>query len=343
MNKNKQRQHIRLALPALCDLTLDTPLAFALLGRDGRVLRAGELPLRELAPSLGNWPVQVALQAGDAVVASVAVPPVPARRLSEVVFSVIEPMVLSNLSQLLLAHGPRRADGSVVVAWGDRTRLAQAWALLQEVGLQPVSLVPQALALPADDPQPAQSLVLPVGPRWLGDWPAWSLADGLTDNRNGLARWHRPLVWSGLAVAIWVLGLNLYAGQQQGRLDDLNQAMRQTVEQAFPQISVVIDPLRQAQQQRDALRLSGGDVTETDFLPLAMAAADVLGFAQGQVRAVQYQDGVLSLDLVSGYQPPASLAALQQAAAARHILVEHDEAQPQRWQVREGNAEGAKK
>ncbi|MFT0531437.1 type II secretion system protein GspL [Castellaniella hirudinis] len=338
MNKNKPRQHLRLALPALRDLTPETPLAFVLVGRDGQVLRSGVLPLRELAVGLAGWPVQMALRAEDAVAAQVGVPPVPPRRLGPVVRSVIEPMVLSDPAQLLLAHGPRQADGRVTVAWGDRPRLAQAWALLQSLGLRPVSLVPLALALPADDPRPQEALALPAGPRWLADWPAWSLADGLSP-AGGQARWRRPLAWAAAALAVWVLGLNGYAGQQQARLDALQQSMRHTVQQAFPQIPVVIDPVRQAQQQRDALRLAGGEAAEADFLPLAMAAAQVLDFAQGQVRAVQYQEGVLTLDFVGGFQPPPP-ASLRQAAAARRIVLDPDDTRPGVWRVRAQDEKG---
>lgn len=337
MNKNKQRQHIRLILPALSGLTPDSPLAFALVGRDGRMLRTGEMPLRQLPAALGPWPVFVVLQTTDAVVARVSVPPVPPRRLTEAIQSVIEPMVLTKTDQILLAHGPRQADGMVTVAWGSRNPLLRAWSLLQESGLRPVSLVPASLLAPVDETHPDQALSLLTEACWQADWPSWSLTDGLARPGGG-QRWRRPLAWTLLALAVWVLGLNAYAHQQQNHLDHLRQTMRQTVEQAFPQIPVVIDPLRQAGQQRDALRLAGGDAAAMDFLPLAMAAASILDFAATQVHGMQYRDGVLTLTLMPDYQPSFSEAVLRQAAAAQHIEVEQDGKQTQIWRVRPLNS-----
>src|SRR5690606_13627509 len=114
----------------------------------------------------------------------------------------------------------------------------------------------------------------------------------------------------------------------------LQRDMRQAVTQAFPQIPVVIDPVRQAQNQRDALRLAQGVSADDDFMPLALAAAQALDFAQGHVRGLQYEDGVLTLTLAEGYSPPSNEAALAQAAAVQHVALEKDDAQPHVWRAR---------
>ncbi|MFA7625112.1 MAG: GspL/Epsl periplasmic domain-containing protein, partial [Pusillimonas sp.] len=105
------------------------------------------------------------------------------------------------------------------------------------------------------------------------------------------------------------------------------------VMQAFPQVQVVIDPVRQAQQQRDALRRLQGDAVDDDFVPLALAAANVLDFSEGRVRALHYTQGVLTLTLAEGYVPPANEAALAQSASVRQLKLEREDSKPHVWRV----------
>src|SRR3546814_5636900 len=124
-------------------------------------------------------------------------------------------------------------------------------------------------------------------------------------------RWRKAIYWSVAAAAVWLIGLNWYAAQLSHEVETLQKNMEQAVIQAFPQVPVVIDPLRQAQNQRDALRLAQGAAAEDDFMPLALAAAQVLDFARSHVRSLRYEHGVLTLMLAEGYLPPTSDAALR--------------------------------
>lgn len=325
------RQHLRLALPLLSDLTLDTNIAFVLVDREGRVARAGQLPLAELGADAGSVAVHAILHPDDAVVAGITVPPVPTQRLSAAVAGSIEPMALSEISQLCVAHGARAADGTVTVAWAARKPLVKTWALLAEAGLNIVAFIPQSLALPPGDPQPGEPLGLPAGPRWLAPFPGWSLAHEELRPASASGRWRRAIYWTTAAAAVWIVGLNWYAAQLSNEVKVLQQNMQHSVVQAFPQIPVVIDPVRQAQNQRDALRLAQGAAADDDFMPLALATAQVLDFAQSHVRSLHYENGVLTLILAEGYLPPASEAALAQSAAVHQLLLQKDEARPHVW------------
>ncbi len=336
------RQHVRLLLPLLSELTPATPLAFALVGRDGRLMRSGHLELQPLAALAGAWPVYAIVRDGDAVATCVTVPPVAARRLGDAVRSSVEPMTLSDPDRLLVAHGPRQADGTVAVAWTAREPLERAWSLLASAGLNVVSLVPHTLALPEGDPHPDRVLELPAGPRWLAPLPAWSFAGPARRPAGGAGRWRRPVAWAAVACAVWVLGLNVHAARQGDRLDAMRESMRQAVQQAFPQIPVVVDPLRQARQQRDALRLAGGDEAADDVIPLALATAQVLGFAQGHVLGLRYEDSRLTLTLAEGYRPPVDDAALTRKAAGQGVQLNRDADRPHVWHAaRPDAADGA--
>lgn len=336
------RQHVRLLLPPLSELTSAMPLAFVLVDRDGRLLRSGHLEPQPLAALAGAWPVHAIVRDGDTVVTCVTVPPVAARRLGDAVRSSVEPMTLSDPDHLLVAHGPRRTDGTVAVAWTAREPLERAWSLLASAGLNVVSLVPHALALPEGDPHPDRPLELPAGPRWLAPLPAWSFIGSARRPAGGAGRWRRPFAWAAVACAVWVLGLNVHAARQGGRLEALRESMRQTVQQAYPQIPVVIDPLHQARQQRDALRLAGGDAAADDFMPLALATAEVLGFAQGHVLGLRYEDNRLTLTLAEGYRPLVDEAALARTAAGQGLRLARDAVRPHVWHAtRPDAAEGA--
>ncbi len=327
------RQELRLALPSLPELDPDGVVAFALVGRDGQLLRGGELPLRSLGALYPRMPVVGILRESDAISARVTVPPVGAARLRAAVLGSVEPMALSELDELVVAHGPRADDGSVQVAWAARDALRAAWMTLAGVGLRVDVLLPQALAVRAED-DPDVPLSLPVGPRWLAPLPRWSLAEEGLRPASGLGPWRRPLAWAGLACAVWLLGLNAYAARLDARMRHLQDSMQAAVAQAFPQIPVIIDPLRQAMQERDARRQAFGGSGQDDFMPLARAAAQVLGFAQGHVRSVAYRQGTLSLVLAEGYVPPANEAALAQAASVQQIHIEKDPVQPHVWHAR---------
>lgn len=320
-----------MALPLLSDLALDTNIAFVLVDRDGCVARAGQLPLAELGADAGSVAVHAILYSGDAVVASITVPPVSAQRLGAAVAGSIEPMALSDISQLCVAHSPRAADGTVTVAWAARQPLAKAWALLAEAGLNIVAFIPQSLALPPGDPHPAAPLGLPAGPRWLAPLPGWSLAQDALRPVSAKGRWRRAIYWSAAAAAVWIVSLNWHAAQLANEVEALQQNMQSLVVQAFPQIPIVIDPVRQAQHQRDALRLAQGAAADDDFVPLALAAAQVLDFAQSHVRSLRYQNGVLTLTLAEGYLPPTSEAALAQSAAVHQVVLRKDETQAHVW------------
>ncbi|MDX3908156.1 MAG: type II secretion system protein GspL [Pigmentiphaga sp.] len=140
---------------------------------------------------------------------------------------------------------------------------------------------------------------LPSAARWQGPALGWSLAlPDLQPHRRGRSPWRRPVVWAAGAAAVWLLGLNLHAWQLGREEATLRQRMTTQVRTAFPDIPVVVDPLRQAEQRRDALRAAGGEFGSSDFLPLALAAAQLLPAASNNVTTLRYTSGELRLRLV---------------------------------------------
>jgi len=329
---------LRLALPPLSQLSAQSVIPFALLDRHGKILRSGEQNLDQLAAVLPTRQVQAILHPGDAVVATVELPPLPAGRLETAILARVEPMVLSELDDLCIAHGPRLPDGKIQVAWAGRGPLRDAWQALQNAGLEVQALVPAELALPAQDPQPHQPLRLPADQRWQATLPNWSLARQQWRPNQPSRRWRSGLRWAAAAALLWLAGLHWYAAQLRSEIQTLQQQTEQTVRAAFPSLSVLLDPLRQTRNQLAQLRQTHGLSAQDDFMPLALDSARVLAFAEGHVTTLHYHDQSLSLTLAEGYAPPADESALEAKAAAASLVLNKDAEQPHVWHLRRNAA-----
>jgi len=148
-------------------------------------------------------------------------------------------------------------------------------------------------------PEAVESRTLPAEARWSGVAPSWSLAlADLQPRHAGRSRWRKPLIWTAAAAAVWLLGLNVHAWQLSREEQALRQRMVAQVKAAFPDLPVIVDPLKQAEQRRDALRTADGKFGSSDFLPMSLAAADALPQAASNLTAVSYADAELRLKLV---------------------------------------------
>lgn len=284
---------LRLALPRLRELTADTTLRFALLDREHQILRSGELPVQELAQVVSPRHVQAILHTDDTVHVRTTVPPLSGARMDAAIVAIAEPLTLSAPEQLALAHSPREADGQATIVWADREPLSRAWQVLAQCGLGNVLFYPQALldgedgATDADTPE-----------FWRRPAPAWSLnPPALRPAQSHASHWRGPLAWAGAATAVWLLGLNVYASRIADESTRLRHGMQQQVARAFPDIPVVLDPVKQATQRRDALRAGQGAMAESDLMPLALAAAQLLPETGRRVQKLDYEAGVLTLEL----------------------------------------------
>lgn len=311
---------LRIALPALAEFSADSPLPYAWFDRRGRCARQGELTLHAMGHAYPHAACEAVLHPDDVIAATVQIPAVASKRFAAAVHSALEPLVLSDLDTLAIGHGPRAADGSVALAWSPREPLRRAWGLLNAQGLRAHALIaPQTLA-----PESAAPLRDPADPRWLAPSPSWSLAmPQLAPAR--VSRWRPVWRWSAAAAAVWIAGLNLHASQLRSEAQALQSGMRRQVLAAFPDLPVVLDPARQAQQGLDALRAHRGAASAGDFLPLARAAAQALPFAADKVARLTYADQALTLQLADAGDPSQRLAetpALIQQAAALGLKLE---------------------
>ena len=311
---------LRIALPPLDEFGAGSLLPYAWFDRRGRCARQGELTLEAMGHAFPHAACEAVLHPADVIAANVQIPAVARARFAAAVHSALEPLVLSDLDALAIGHGPRSADGTVPLAWAAREPVRRAWGLLNAQGLRAHALIaPQALG-----PDTAAPLRDPADPRWLAPTPSWSLAmPQLAPAR--VSAWRPVWRWGAAAAVVWIGGLNLYASQLQAEADALRNGMRAQVLAAFPDLPVVLDPPRQAQQGLDALQANRGAANAADFLPLARAAAQALPFAADKVARLGYAEQALTLQLADAgeqSQRVAETPALIQQAAALGLKLE---------------------
>ena len=312
---------LRLALPALADFGEDSPLPYAWFDRRGRCARQGELTLRALGHAYPQAACEAVLHPADVIATTV-----PSRRRPRPLRPPVPALGTAGAERPgrpgAIGHGPRRRRRAAGLG-GART-VRRAWSLLnarRPARLQLIAtqtLAPDAPAPNASAPDASTPLRDPADPRWLAPSPSWSLAmPRLAPARA--SRWRPVWRWSAAAAVVWIAGLNGYASQLRAEADALRDGMRRQVLAAFPDLPVVLDPARQAQQGLDALQANRGAAGAGDFLPLARAAAQALPFAADKVARLTYADQSLTLQLADAgeqSQRAAETPALIQQAAA---------------------------
>ncbi|MGP1614561.1 MAG: type II secretion system protein GspL, partial [Pollutimonas bauzanensis] len=173
---------------------------------------------------------------------------------------------------------------------------------------------PTALSSPSDAPS-----------RWAGPCAAWSIPVGARQRGGGRQNWTRAAGACALAAAVWVAGLNLYAYRLAHHGQAIQAHMRDRVKAAFPDLPVVVNPLQQARQQRDAWSAGGDDPDSARFSRTIRASAAVIDNLAGQVQSMRYAGGELVLTLRGG--KPASAdeaAALAQRASEAGLAATAD-------------------
>jgi general secretion pathway protein L len=323
---------LRIALPALADLTASAPLDYVWFDRKGQAARRGALSAQGLATAFPNVPVQVVLHAHDAIVTSVQVPAVPSSRFGAAVRGALEALVLGDVDNLAIGHSTRSKDGEVTVAWANSAALQRAWLQLSQAGLSVRAILPlQAL----DKALAEAPLAEPNDPRWAADAPDWSLALPHLAPQQA-SPWRPALRWAAIAAVLWIAGLNIYSGQLRSQATRLRESMTAQVRATFPNIPVVLDPVRQARQGYEALMAGGNTSDPGDFMTLARAAAQTLPFAADQVEVLNYHDRALTLSLVKTENAAdthvSEMPAIVQKATSAGIRIERDDKSPD-WRI----------
>jgi len=174
---------------------------------------------------------------------------------------------------------------------------------------------------------------------WTGTGWKWTISKGENAAHGRDLPWLRPAIgWTAVTVAVCLLGLNLHAAQVAAQGQALTRQMAAQVKAAFPEVSVVLNPLQQARQLHDARKAGASSVASADFAALTRACAALLTRAQGQVQHLNFRDGQLHIRWREGATlSPEEMKALQAQAQERGLAVQFDDS-GLRVQLASGNS-----
>lgn len=171
----------------------------------------------------------------------------------------------------------------------------------------------------AGDGDPAES--------WSGEGWRWALSVGDVGTGGAGAALVAPAVgWGVVAIAVWLTGLNVHAGRLASEGQALKRQMAARVKAAFPDVPVVVDPVKQAKQQKDALAAGAAPSATGDAAGLLRVATNLLAqAAPGQVQGLRYSAGELHVRWRDGGAPAAEAwRALQAKASEQGLAVQGD-------------------
>ncbi len=346
---------LRMALPPLAQLSADSVVDCAWLNRQGALVEQCQQPLRELCTMLQGKPLELCLHPEDSLLTCIEMPPLPPARMGDAVRCAAENLLLGSVDSLHVVNGPRSATGQVQLAWLERAALLRVLKLLQHHGLQPRGLYAAPCFLPLAEQDHCTALVLDdqllvredlqrawVHPlveegseqlrerlvQWApsqlanGPVPAWNLLHGIEYRARASQHWGRAITSCAVAALVWTVGLNLYAGQMADEGQALKAQMVSRVKQVFPQLPMVLNPLQQARQQRDA-RLNGALADgPVNFAALVQQSAGHLAFMAGAVETLDFDGSELRLISRQAARKPPADSAWQTALAQAGIQAE---------------------
>lgn len=336
---------LRVALPALDELTLDSRVDYAWLDRQGQVSREGQSTLAQLGKTAKPVAVECYLHPRDSLLASIELPPLPAAKISAAVQCAAEALILGASDQMFVAHGPRDEDGKVQIGWLPRESLRRLGQRLRDAGLKLRGVYPAVYALPvhtmpvacvqADHlivrygmqhaavhpivDQALNDLLLMTGSavqwigegaphtlhptlaanqRWTGPPPGWGLHAGVQNSAGHPPGWGRAAALCAVALAVWTLGLNLYAARATHEGQQLKTQMSQRVKQAFPELPVILNPLQQARQQLTARQTGNAADPAQRFSKLVQQAGIAMPFMVASVQRLAFENAELHLSLL---------------------------------------------
>ncbi len=144
-----------------------------------------------------------------------------------------------------------------------------------------------------------------------GSWRGWRFAGKpaveflqgefarVRGGRNALWPRLRPAaIIVGATVFVEVLGTLCQWGALRYEKVQLEARMREQFMAAFPKAQAVVDPALQMQRNLQAARAAAGVAQNSDFLPLLARIARASPGTAWNVKAVAYEPGKLTLDLV---------------------------------------------
>jgi len=183
-----------------------------------------------------------------------------------------------------------------------------SWQRIRAYGPQAARLQKMAAALGVPVDQAEQPLEADAADGAInllqGAFARGGVLGDVTRLRLSLRSWRAPLIWSAVASALFIAGMNGYWLTLQAEAGELRNRMATAFRGAFADAEMV-DPIVQAQRELARLRARAGQSSAGDFTALNAQVAQLLAAAPvGIVASVEYRDGALQLKFKSPPDAP---------------------------------------
>jgi len=152
-----------------------------------------------------------------------------------------------------------------------------------------------------------------------GAFAPGGLLGSLTLPKLTTAKLKVPLIWTAVAAATFLVGMNAYWLKLEAEAKAIRSQMETAFRSAFPEATAVVDPVLQTQRQLGALRSRAGIASPDDFSVLNAQVAQLLSLAPiGSVAGIEYREGALRVKFKPG---TADNPALQNTLRAQAIQI----------------------
>jgi general secretion pathway protein L len=154
--------------------------------------------------------------------------------------------------------------------------------------------------------------------------------------------WRWPVWLMALLLSLNIIALYLSWWQLKSEGDAIRASMRRMYQAAFPDDTVIVDPLVQLQQKITAQRLAQGEVASDDFLMLIAILSEALKAAPASfgneknklVAALNYRQATLEVRFKPSVIPPLASARIFFSSHKLNLTVMPEQDKAAVWQIR---------
>jgi general secretion pathway protein L len=152
-------------------------------------------------------------------------------------------------------------------------------------------------------------------------------------DRSTMRRLKLPIALLAASLVVSIIGINIQWLQLARQRDAINAQMTETLLNAFPKTTTVLDAPDQMSRQLDRLRLSSGQLSPSDFLSIADAFARALGpIPVNGIAGLDYRDRHLDVTFKPGTKVDPGLTQRLQANGLSGAI----DTNTGKWSIRSG-------
>ncbi len=166
----------------------------------------------------------------------------------------------------------------------------------------------------------------------------------LKSNTIGYRVWRWPLALAASVMLVNIVALNMDWWHMKREADMLRSSMFQTYKTAYPDETVIVDPIAQMRQKIAIAKRSTGQSATDEFTILMTSFSKVWSGAvtvpitgnanMPAISAIEYRDNSLLVKLKSGYRPPTQKIKSMLAEHGMTMEITSSQSSGEAWKIR---------